>query len=279
MKEVKVGGFSGKHLIGIVIPTLGTRPEYLGNLLQSISECDFSLEVVLVCPNPGNLQLPSQSHLGFPMRIIQDDGKGVAAAINKGFTALDSKYWNWFGDDDQVVARGIKQLQQSLESNPDKSFAWGRCAYIDAGSAHIATNNTGIFSSKVIFFGPNLVPQPSCLFRVDATHEIGGLKTSLSYAFDQDLITRLLLRGSGIYLDEVSSKYRWHSETLTSKNSLSSFLESFLIRFEYAKQKGVFTQILNIMMLPITYILIQTSRAIFKIKVFQSNLSQRKASY
>jgi len=257
--------------IGIVIPTLGTRPAYLNGLLISISKLSIPVKVVVVCPNIESLLLPEVPELNLNITKINDDGIGLAAAINKGFDYLNTPYWNWIGDDDEVVSEGLELILKYLEMNPHKSFGWGKCTYIDELSNSLATNKIGSFSSKIISFGPNFFPQPSCLFRSDITKQIGALDTSIKYAFDQDFIMRLLLLGPGAFISEISSKYRWHSDTLTSKNVFSSFIESFSIRMKYASKRGISILLLNIILLPFIFLVLQFSRAFFRLTSFVKN--------
>jgi len=260
-----------KATLGIVIPTLGDRTEYLHQLFISLDEFKIPIEVVVVCPKSRILTITSLYRGSANFKIVEDQGIGLANAINQGFREINSKYWNWIGDDDKLLAIGVEKIIEKLETDSSLSFGWGSCAYIDESSKVLSINKTGKIASKIIFFGPNLIPQPSCVFRFELTKEVGVLDTRLKYAFDQDLIMRLLKIKNAIFLPVLSAEYRWHASSLTASNKRDSARESLNVRLHSSKKFRRYLYIVNYFTFPIVKLILKISRGHFRLRNFLNN--------
>ena len=88
--------------VGIVVPTLGTRPDYLRQCLTSIRAAgDARIHIVA----PGSLCLGSVIEPDLFDAVIDDPGLGLAAAIDTGMHSFPDSvvFVNWLGDDDELV--------------------------------------------------------------------------------------------------------------------------------------------------------------------------------
>ena len=217
-----------KNDIGIVVPTLGTRPGYLRETLSSIRAAG-SAHISVVCP--GKTDLRALVNEGLVDSIVEDPGTGLAAAINAGINHLPRECVNvsWLGDDDLLEPNTMDELRRSLEMR-GTVFVWGRCRYIDSDGNQIFVNRSGQWALFLMRIGPNLLPQPGSLFRRDAFEQIGGLDTRWGWAFDQDLFVRLSSLGRGRFVPMVVSSFRWHAGSLSAGSREGSVRESSLIR-------------------------------------------------
>lgn len=265
---INLQNLNNRVTLGIVIPTLGDRMEYLDQLFVSLDGFKISIEVVVVCPKSQILAITSLYRGSANLKIVEDQGTGLANAINQGFREINSKYWNWIGDDDKLIPVGVEKIIEKLECDSNLSFGWGGCAYIDEASNVLSINKTGRMASKIIFFGPNLIPQPSCVFRFELTKEVGVLDPRLKFAFDQDLIMRLLKIKNGIFLPVLSAEYRWHANSLTATNKRDSAKESLNVRLHSSKEFRRALYIVNYFTFPIVKVILKTSRGHFRIRKF-----------
>ena len=87
------------HTIAVVVPTLGTRPEFLAECVSSLraaGDCYIALVRPRACSIGSDVavQLDAQ---------IDDPGTGLAAAINAGMASLPAavRFATWLGDDDE----------------------------------------------------------------------------------------------------------------------------------------------------------------------------------
>jgi hypothetical protein len=63
---------------------------------------------------------------------------------------------------------------------------------------------------------------------------IGGLDEDLKMVFDLDMFLKLSRIGNVKFVDQTLAYYRWHDETLSSKNQRVSFSEGFTVRYRNA---------------------------------------------
>lgn len=210
--------------VGFVVPTLGKRIDFLKECLSSLRANRVGF-VVLVRPDAaGWIDVEIQEYVDL---IIDDNGSGLAAAINEGIRSLPSNvtYLSWIGDDDYLAPNSILHALQGFETHKDAVAIFGKCSYVDEKSRRIWENHSGQYATTLMKFGPFLIPQPGSLIRSEALNSVGLLDEQLQMAFDLDLFLRLNKFGSIKYLNQNLASYRWHASTLTSKNPKLSLKE------------------------------------------------------
>lgn len=224
----------GAVRVGYVIPTLGKRNSLI-NTVNSILSCPDVEKIVIVIPVE-TAKKWQDIFLGIKkIKIAIQENQGLPEAINQGFTLLsDCDYWNWCGDDDEIIATGISSLGQQL--NTSKVSLWG------VGSSYVHVSKWKIkrivrmnkWKFALQDWGPNLVSQPACLFKVKTTKAIGLVDENFLFAFDQKLIKEFRNYSKPIIVSEPTAAYWWHSDTLSSKNRRRSQMESLKLRLDFA---------------------------------------------
>lgn len=215
--------------IGIVVPTLGLRPEYLEQSLRSIRRAGRA-QVYLVSPATfDSKDLLQQGLVDF---VLSDPGGGLAAAINFGVAALpeSAKYVNWLGDDDLLRPGSLDATSAALTSDPLVVAVYGACDYIDKDGSVIWTNRSGSWARSILRFGPDLIPQPGALVRRSAFEAIGGLSNSFGWAFDFDMFIKLSKKGELKYVPSVLAAFRWHPDSLSVGQRKKSVMEASQVR-------------------------------------------------
>ena len=215
--------------VGIVVPTLGTRPDYLRQCLLSIRSAGRAA-IHIVAPKSANLALlldPDSYD-----ELITDQGYGLSAAINTGLRSLPKsvRYINWLGDDDLLTENSLDHVEAILESNPKVVLVFGRCEYIDADGNSLWLNKSGSYATYVMRCGPQLIPQPGALFRRESYEQIGGLNNQYKWAFDLDLLIRLSRIGRLKFTPRTLAKFRWHIDSLSVGGRRHSVTEASVIR-------------------------------------------------
>lgn len=214
--------------VGIVIPTLGTRPEFLAESIASVRNVG-AVCIVLVRPTDA---LIDASALELVDLVVNDPGQGLSSAINEGLRSMPEtvEFMTWLGDDDRLVAPGFGLAVEMLE-NSAASGVFGQCRYIDENGSVIWLNKSGRWSVPLMLFGPQLVPQPGSLVRRSVFEEVGLLDTRLSWAFDLDLFLKIRRVGGGLsYVAHPVSEFRWHSGSLSVGGRRGSVLEASQVR-------------------------------------------------
>lgn len=215
----------------VVLPTLGDRIDSLRETLEAVKHqrTDVALTLVVVAPVGAVEARGMAAEYG---AIVVDDPKtGISAAINCGLAArTDERYYAWIGDDDLFRPGGLKRLQGMLDRDASAVLAFGGCEYIDPSGKKLALSNAGGLATFLLAWGPDLIPHPGTMIRLDALEAIGGFDVKLKYAMDLDAFLKLRKHGTFISTRVPVSAFRWHPDSLTVANRLNSSLESEAVK-------------------------------------------------
>jgi hypothetical protein len=228
---------SSRKRVGIVVPTIGGRPEYLPLSLASIrAAIDDPKDVyILLVGRPGFDPKPYE-HLIDEYR--DEPEPGLAAKINFGLRALpsDIEFFNWIGDDDlltpgslSIALKTITDPRHSSQGIPPV-LVFGGCEYIDPAGKPIWNQKSGQWAVPLLRFGPQLIPQPGALYRRDAFEAVGGLSTNFGWAFDFNLFLSLSKIGRAIYVPQNLANFRWHPGSLSVSRRRESVAEASQVR-------------------------------------------------
>ena len=218
--------------IGIVVPTLGTRPGYLAQCLRSIRAAGPTLIHIVM---PASASLLPEITADLYDEVIADPGTGLAAAIHVGLISFpDSvRFINWLGDDDLLKPESLETTSEALRKDTRAVLAFGGCDYINEANQVIFTNKSGKYAVPLLRVGPQLIPQPGSLFCRDAYEKIGGLNSEFKWAFDLDLLIRLSQVGSLKFLSLTLASFRWHDDSLSVGGRDGSVREASRIRKQF----------------------------------------------
>jgi GT2 family glycosyltransferase len=215
--------------VGVVVPTIGERPQYLGLTLKSIREAGDSY-IVLV--GRKGFDATSYQKSGLVDLYIDELETSVPNKINQGFRALPEniEYITWIGDDDLLASGSLSVALSALDQPEKPVLVFGHCQYIDSEGNDVLVKRSGSWAVPLLRFGPQLIPQPSAVFRRDAFEKVGGLSDKFEFAFDFDLFLKLTRLGKAVFVDRILSSHRWHSTSLTNSRRWDSVREASLVR-------------------------------------------------
>jgi glycosyltransferase involved in cell wall biosynthesis len=218
--------------IGIVVPTIGERPEYLPLALKSIRAAGDAY--ILLVGNSGFDARPLKA-LGLIDQYLDEQNSGLAAKINFGFRSLpkEIKYITWLGDDDLLAPDSLNLCRTRIEQSDQPVLVYGGCEYIDPDGKKIFVNRSGKWAVGMLRFGPQLIPQPGSLFRRDAFERVGGLSEEFGWAFDFNLFLSLSKIGGAAYIPQILSKFRWHPGSLSVSRRANSVKEASRVRVSH----------------------------------------------
>ncbi len=218
-----------KHQTGIVVPTLGTRPDYLVESLQSIRNAGDAFTLIVT---PRKKDIASNLDPALYDQIVAEPPGGLAAAIHHGITSLpeEIEFVNWLGDDDLLAPGSVTRCLQELQNHPNDSLVYGMCEYIGPNNELLWTNRSGRYARWLMRCGPQLIPQPGSLFRRSSYNQVGGLNPIYRWAFDLDLLIKLSRVGRLHYTPHVLASFRWHDDSLSVGGRAGSVSEASTIR-------------------------------------------------
>jgi hypothetical protein len=213
----------------VVVPTLGRRPEFLGQSLRSIRAAGDAYVLMVA---PASFDASALLADGLIDEKIDETGKSLAAAINQAFAAVpeSTEYLAWLGDDDLLRPGSLTVTSGFLATHPKSSAVYGGCDYIDEHGNRVWKNDSGWWAAPLLRIGPDLVPQPGSLFRRSAVQRVGELRTDLGWAFDFDFFIRLSKVGRLSYVKRTLAAFRWHSDSLSVGQRADSVREASVVR-------------------------------------------------
>lgn len=215
----------------VILPTLGDRLDTLRLTLESVEaqRSEVPLKLIVVVPSAAT-EARELSTL-FGATVIDDPREGISSAINCGLAARSGeKYYAWIGDDDLFRPNGLAELKTVIESDPKTVLSFGGCDYIDDQGRTIAVSNAGGLAVFLLAWGPDLIPHPGTMIKLDALEAVGGFDENLKYAMDLDVFLKLRKLGRFTWTRTSVSAFRWHPDSLTVSNRLGSSQEAEFVK-------------------------------------------------
>jgi GT2 family glycosyltransferase len=208
----------------IVVPTLGRRPALLERTLHSIGAQSTPADVIVVGPETTDLRAAAERH---GARWIADPGSQTKA-INLGLAqaAPHHAFVNWLNDDDLLEPGSLAATTSALDARPEATVAYGACRYIDEAGRELWVSRAGPWATRILSWGPDLIPQPGMLIRRTAWDQVGGVDESYRFAFDFDLLLKLKKIGPLVDVGRVVSSFLWHADSLTVGDRTTNLQES-----------------------------------------------------
>jgi hypothetical protein len=156
----------------------------------------------------------------------------VPNKINQGFRALPEniEYITWIGDDDLLTPGSLSVALSALDQPEKPVLVFGHCQYIDSEGNDVLVKRSGSWAVPLLRFGPQLIPQPSAVFRRAAFERVGGLSDKFEFAFDFYLFLKLTKVGKAVFVDKILSSHRWHATSLTYSRRWDSVREASMVR-------------------------------------------------
>jgi hypothetical protein len=216
-------------VVGVVVPTIGQRPQYIEITLRSIREAGDTYIVLVGREDFSGKEFADSGLVDF---YVDEEGPSLPGKINQGFRGLpeDIEYITWVGDDDLLSPGALLKAVAVLERPEKPVLVFGHCQYIDSDGKDVLVKRTGSWAVPLLRFGPQLIPQPSAVFRRDAFERVGGLSLKFEFAFDFDLFLKLTKLGKSVFIDAITSSHRWHATSLTYIRRWESVREASEVR-------------------------------------------------
>lgn len=211
--------------VGIVIPTIFERPEYLFEAIASIRSAG---DAYILLSTPDEPEMISKYIDIVDEQQLELTSGNLASKINRALGQLpsDCEFIAWLGDDDLLTPESLDRAVKVLRENPETGLVYGACDYINADGGKIGRNPSGEWAKTLMHFGPFLIPQPGSVWRRSAFEEIGGIDESFDLAFDHELFLRLEKNFDSQFLGVTQAAFRWHSGSLSVSRRWKSVQEA-----------------------------------------------------
>jgi glycosyltransferase involved in cell wall biosynthesis len=215
----------------VILPTLGDRLGMLKQTLETVVEQRETVGLTLVCVMPEGAHGARAIALEYGAIVVDDPKTGISDAINSGLAQRSGEsYYAWIGDDDMFRPGGLARLKSMLDTVSTAVLAYGACEYIDPDGRVLAISRAGKLAEFLLPWGPDLIPHPGTMIRLDDLEKIGGFDGKLKYAMDLDAFLKLRAYGSFLSTRIPVSAFRWHPDSLTVAGRLNSSKEAEFVK-------------------------------------------------
>lgn len=215
----------------VVLPTLGDRLEFLRQTLDSVVAHRETIPLTLAVVSPPSAVEARALAASYGATLVDDPKAGISAAINKGLEVRTTEqYYAWIGDDDLFLAGGLELLKAMMDAAPDAVVAFGGCDYVDPEGRVLWTSAAGELATFLLPWGPDLIPNPSAMIRLDALEAIGGFDENLRFAMDLEAFLSLRAQGRFLSTRIPVAAFRWHPDSLTVSDRTGSSRESEMVK-------------------------------------------------
>jgi len=195
-------------------------------LLVNDASTDKTVEVANTFNHRLNIQI-----------INLDDNCGVAGALNRGLSLINSKYIARIDADDIANPTRLEKQYLFLESNQriDVCSTWMEMFYDDKlHQNHILKKPTNDNSIKTALIQYCSMSHGASMFRKSFFDDIGVFDTRLDFAEDYDLWCRGALLGKCYTnLPEALTKYRIHSSQVGQQKRQLQYERDLMIKRKY----------------------------------------------
>lgn len=207
--------------VSIVTPSYN-QGEFIEETIRSILLQGYpNLEYIIIDggSSDGSLDIIKKYKQWLAYWVSEPD-RGQAHAINKGFTIATSSLIGWINSDDLLLPGSLHLFAVAHRKHPDSILTGD----VDHGTAtekgwstkHISRSKGLEFRNSVEFWNERMTcTQPGTLFPTALLHQVGFLDETLRFAFDYDLMCRVLMNAPVQYLGTTVARFRLHAKSKT----------------------------------------------------------------
>jgi glycosyltransferase involved in cell wall biosynthesis len=199
--------------VSVIVPTRNRR-HLIARAITSVqrqSMSDWELVVVDDASDDDTAQLVRE--LGDPaVRVVRLDTQGErSAARNRGLAEARAEAVLFLDDDDELRPGALHCLLAGLAAHPRAVASVGGLHFVDEeGAQPLVPRRSFVHDPTVELLAGWVAIGGQTLTRTSAVRGVGGYRTDLSVAEDQELWMRLLTRGPVAFVPQIVLDHRPH---------------------------------------------------------------------
>jgi glycosyltransferase involved in cell wall biosynthesis len=255
----------------VVTPSFN-QGDFLARTLHSVldQKTDFLVEHIVVDGgSTDNTPDILKQHAG-TIRFVSEPDRGMADALNKGFSMSTGEIIGWLNSDDTYLPGALQKASDYFDQHPDCLWLYGNCRIINDQDREIRKWITAYKNRKSRNFKferlllKNFISQPAVFIRRNALMRVGPIDLDLPTAMDYDLWLRLAKLGTPGYINDDLACFRVHQDSISSINYKAQFEEQYRIHQKYDRNRRLlFIHRINIRMIVFIYSLNNLVQKIF----------------
>ncbi len=225
-------------LVSVITPVFNGEA-WLGEALDSaLAQSFHSLEVIVVNDGSTDESLAiatARASNDERIRIIDQANAGLPAARNRALKAARGAYMALLDADDAWLPEHLMLAMQAFERDPDLGLVHANIQHVDAAGASldvaVRTWHKDMDAFEVLALRHEHVCCPTAVFSRLALNTVGGFDprfTGLGCE-DRDLWLRIAARFRIRYLDQVTARYRLHSDSMSADNDRMALARQLLV--------------------------------------------------
>ena len=216
--------------ISIITPSLN-QASYLEETIRSVLLQGYpDLEYVII--DGGSTDATSeiiekyQQWLSF---YISEPDNGQVCAINKGLLRVSGEVFNWINSDDFLLPHSLQVIAEAYRQSPESVLAGDvKYRYEDSDKEEVFRQENLDIRGIVEFWNNSTsFHQPGVFIPLPLMQQVGMLDVGLHYAFDYELLCRLLSVTDVAYVKEPVATYRIHSASKSVSRSHFFMAETY----------------------------------------------------
>ncbi|QZZ18812.1 glycosyltransferase family 2 protein [Leptothermofonsia sichuanensis E412] len=216
-------------IASVIVPLYNAEKFVADALISILCERDIPLEVIVVNDRCTDASLEKVVQLGDPrIRVIDNSGKGIAAAMNTGLEVARGDIIMRCDADDLYPHQRLKDQVRWLLDNPEFGAICGNYSAIDSKGLLVVQFNCGTYAEEITAELQNGVTRTHfCTFavRAEVLRQLGGFRDYFSTGEDIDLQLRLGESNRVWYDPSIRYQYRLHAASIT--HTISSIEREF----------------------------------------------------
>ena len=220
---------------------------------------DFEHVFVDAYSTDGTLEIIKEYQLRHPgrVRLEQRPAKGISDAMNAGVRYARGRVVVHLHSDDYLASSQVLCRVYEIFSEIDTKIVVGNCRLIGQGPDNYTWPQNMIKRRlmtaliRSMMFYTNLIPHPSLYIEREVFLNYGGFDEAYRVAMDYDLWFRMLRYETFTFTDQILSTYRFHADTVSTKQMELGLVEITHIRKMYRRHYPIAYAIFIFCILPL----------------------------
>lgn len=229
-------------LVSVIVP-LYNAERYIAKALRSLlQEHSISLEVIVIDDGSTDHSLNEVRTIHDDrLRIVLNQGKGIASALNTGLSAAQGQIIMRCDADDLYCGDRLQVQTNWLLQNPDFAAVCSNYMAIDSKGSFVVQFHCGNKSEEITHELCNGITRTHfCTYavRTEVLRNLGGFRPYFATAEDIDFQLRLGEQGRVWYLPVNCYQYRIHHHSITHTQSSTQreFFDFIAREFQQQRQ-------------------------------------------
>lgn len=209
--------------ISAVVPVYNTKKEYLEQCFKSIENQIYKpIEIIFV--NDGStreetLQFLDSIRSFENVKVIDQENKKTAAALNAGIRSMKGNWWAGLSSDDQWKPYKLKLQVNCIEQCPEAKVIYGDYELVDQNNFFIRKaiepNFDSLLQQQKFLIASYFGMWSNLLIAREVLDEINGFNDEFICCEDYEFAVRLSVKYKYYKIPEVLTSYRIHQEQNT----------------------------------------------------------------